>query len=345
VTRFRTFRNGDPPGLLRIWNEAFSGRGSVPLRSTSLLEYFLLAKPYFDPAGLLVAEDDGDLVGCGLCGFAPNATGTALDFGSGILCLLGVLPSHRHRGIGTELLRLCEAYLRQRGAKVLLAGPRAPNNPFTFGIYGGSQSPGFLDSDGAGPFFERRGYRAAETTLVMQRHLDRPFNVIDGRFPALRKRFEVRQLQRRGTGSWYVEGVRGPLEVEAFRVEERGTNHVAGQVLVWEMEPYSQRWNEHAVGVLHVRIEEPFRRQGAARLLLGNVLRFYHDQYFTLVEAQVPAVDTGALGLFRGLGFQQIDTGRVYRRHGGQNSEMSVTAILPPKQTSTSAPATRRRRW
>jgi ribosomal protein S18 acetylase RimI-like enzyme len=313
VTRFRTFRNGDPPGLLRIWNEAFTGRSGVPLRTTSLLEYFLLAKPYFDPEGLIVAEED-DLVGCGLCGFAPNAAGTALDLGTGCLCLLGVLPSYRRRGIGTELLRRCEDYLRGRGAKVLLAGPMAPNNPFTFGIYGGSQSPGFLDSDGAGPFFEHRGYRVAETALVMQRHLDRPFNVIDGRFPALRKRFEVRQLQRRGTGPWYVEGVRGPLEVEAFRIEERGTNAVAGRVLVWEMEPYSQRWNEHPVGLLHVRIEEPFRRQGVARLLLGNVLRFYHDQYFTLVEAQVPAGDAAALGLFRGLGFKQIDTGHVYRR-------------------------------
>lgn len=315
MIRFRTYRNGDPPGLLRIWNEAFVGRGSVPLRNTTLLEYFLLAKPFFDPAGLVVAEDDGGLVGCGLCGFGPNAAGTALDLPLGVLCLLGVLPSHRRRGIGTELLRRCEDYLRGRGAKALLAGPMTPNNPFTFGIYGGSQSPGFLDSEGAGPFFERRGYRVADTALVLQRHLDRPFNVIDGRFPGLRKRFEIRQLlQRRGTGSWYVEGVRGPIEAETFLAEERGTNQLAGRVLVWEMEPYSQRWNEHPIGILHVRIEEPYRRQGLARLLLGNVLRFYHDQYFTLVEAQVPQGEAAAQGLFRGLGFQQIDAGRVYRR-------------------------------
>jgi len=314
VTRFRTFRNGDPPELLRIWNEAFSGRGSVPLRNTSLLEYFLLAKPFFDPAGLIVAEDDEGLVGCGLCGFGPNAAGTGLDLSTGVLCLLGVLPAQRRRGIGTELLRRCEDYLRGRGARVLLAGPMAPNNPFTFGIYGGSQSPGFLDSDGAGPFFERHGYRVADTALVLQRHLDRPFNVIDGRFPSLRKRFEVRQMQKRGIGPWYVEGTRGPLDVEAFQVDERGSGQVAGRCAVWEMEPYCQRWNEHPIGILHVRVEEPFRRQGLARLLLGNVLRFYHDQYFTLVEAQVPQNDAAALALFRGLGFQQIDTGRVYRR-------------------------------
>lgn len=315
MIRFRTFRNGDPPGLLRIWNEAFSGRAVVPLRDTSLLEFFLLAKPYFDPAGLLVAEDGSELVGCGLAGFGPGPGGRSLEPAVGILCLLGVLPSHRRRGVGTELLRLCEDYLHGRGARTLLAGPMAPNNPFTFGIYGGSQSPGFLASDAvAGPFFERHGYRPADSVHVLQRHLDRPFNIIDGRFPTLRKRFEVRQLQRRRPDSWYQEGVRGPLEVEVFQVEERGTRQVAGQAAVWEMEPYSQRWNEHAIGILDVCIEERFRRQGLARLLLGNVMRYYHDQYFTLVEAQAAQGDARAQSLFRGLGFQQIDTGRLYRR-------------------------------
>src|SRR5262249_56582496 len=129
----------------------------------------------------------------------------------GVCCLLAVLPSHRGGGIGTELLRRGEAYLRGRGARDVFAGPMAPLNPFTFGIYGGSRSPGFLESDaGIGPFLERRGYRVADTVLVLQRHLDRPFNVIDGRFPALRKRFEVRQQPPRGTPGRDQERPRSP---------------------------------------------------------------------------------------------------------------------------------------
>ncbi len=56
---YRAFRNTDPPGLVDVWNESFTARGAAALRSTSLLEYFLLAKPYFDPEGLVVADDDG----------------------------------------------------------------------------------------------------------------------------------------------------------------------------------------------------------------------------------------------------------------------------------------------
>jgi ribosomal protein S18 acetylase RimI-like enzyme len=192
----------------------------------------------------------------------------------------------------------------------------APYNPFGFGLYGGSQSAGFLESDPTlRPFLEKRGYKVAATSLIFQRHLDRPFNVIDGRFPVLRRRYEVRSLPRRGTDGWYQEGVRGPLlEPQEFRLEDRTTGEAAGHASVWEMDPFSDRWNEHAVGIVAVDVAEGHRRQGLARLLLGQVLRFYHDQYFTLAEAQVSPDNAPALGLVRGLGFHQVDAGHLFRK-------------------------------
>src|SRR5262245_7375239 len=178
VIHFRTFRNDDPPGLLRTWNEAAAGRGTAPLRNTTVLEYLILSKPYFDPSGLHVATDEEAIVGWALAGFGPDSTETGLDYSRGVICVLSVRPSHRGRRIGSELLRRSGDYLRQRGASEVFAGPMAPLNPFTFGVYGGSQSPGVLESDRTlGPFLERRGYRIADTQLVLQRHLDRPFNV------------------------------------------------------------------------------------------------------------------------------------------------------------------------
>ena len=80
------------------------------------------------------------------------------------------------------------------------------------------------------------------------------------------------------------------------------------------MEPFGVHWNESIAGVVDVFIEASMRRQALARLLLGNVLRFLHDQYFTMVETHVPAQNEPAVALFRGLGFQQVDTGHRYRR-------------------------------
>ncbi len=157
---YRTFRNDDPPGLVRVWNEALTGRGAVPLPTASALEEYVFAKPYFDRAGLTVALDDGQAVGFAHAGFGPAADESALSPSAGVVCALAVRPGFRRRGIGSELLQRSEAFLAGRGAATIEAGPMPPNNPFYLGLYGGSESAGFLESDAAAdPFLLRRGYQ------------------------------------------------------------------------------------------------------------------------------------------------------------------------------------------
>src|SRR5207248_4905484 len=118
----------------------FTGRGAALLHGPTLLEYFTFSKPYFDPVGLFVAAADGKPVGFAHAGFGADDAGKALRTDAGVTCALAVHPDHRRRGVGTELLRRCEDYLRRGGAKELTAGPLAPLDPFTFGLYGGSES-------------------------------------------------------------------------------------------------------------------------------------------------------------------------------------------------------------
>ena len=63
VVNYRKFSNTDPPRLVQAWNEIFTGRGAVPLPSATYLDRFVFAKPYFDPAGLVLAEEDGVCLG------------------------------------------------------------------------------------------------------------------------------------------------------------------------------------------------------------------------------------------------------------------------------------------
>ena len=73
MVHYRTFRNTDPPGLAEVWNESLRGRGAVPLANSSPLEHLIFAKPYFDPAGLILAWDGDTLVGFGHAGFGVKA--------------------------------------------------------------------------------------------------------------------------------------------------------------------------------------------------------------------------------------------------------------------------------
>jgi ribosomal protein S18 acetylase RimI-like enzyme len=315
VVVYRQFRNTDPPALAEVWNEAFTGRGAVRLRTSSPLERHTLAKPYFDPAGLILAEEDGICVGFCHAGFGCNAEEMALSFASGVTCLVGVRPSHRRRGIGSELLRRSEAYLRERGAEQLFAGPLRPLNPFYLGLYGGSELPGFLTSDAdAEPFLARHHYRPVRTALVLQRRLNPLPKFLDPRFSTHRARFEVRVGPRLAKMPWWQECVFGLVEPLEFLLEEKLGGRLAARVWVWEMEGFRWRWNQAVVGILGLRVREDLRRQGLGKFLLAHVLRYVQEQYFEVAEIQVLEANEAAVNLCRGFGFEQVDLGRQYQR-------------------------------
>src|SRR6266849_10019618 len=133
VIQYRHFRNDDPPGLAAVWNEALSGRGEVRLRHSSPLENYVFSKPYFDPAGLVVAVNDKIPIGFAHAGFGPNDGQSAVSKDNGVICVIAVRPSFRRRGVGSELLTRCESYLSACGAKALFAGPMPPFHPFYLG--------------------------------------------------------------------------------------------------------------------------------------------------------------------------------------------------------------------
>jgi ribosomal protein S18 acetylase RimI-like enzyme len=315
VVEFRAFQNDDPPALVDIWNAAFPGRGAAILRHSSPLERYAFSKPYFDRTGLIVAVEDQVRVGFVHAGFGANPTETGISFSAGVTCVLGVRPSHRGRGVGTELLRRSEQYLLARGANALYAGATHPLNPFYFGLYGGSEQPGFLESDSAAAaFFQARGYSPSAKTLALQKRLDRPANVVDGRFPGLRRRFQVEVLASVQGLSWWHECVLGPVEPVEFRLQETASGQLAGRVRIWEMEGLSWRWGAPSVGLVDLFVHEPFRRQGLAKLLLANVLQYLQDQYFAIVEVQVGEINQPVVALFRGLGFEPVDAGTSYQK-------------------------------
>ncbi len=315
MIHYRTFRNTDPPGLVEIWNTAFTGRGAVRLQGCSWTELFLFSKPYFDPESVLIAEADRQIVGFAWTGFGPNDSESNLDTRNGVLCLLGVAPSHRRQGIGSELLHRAEAHMRSRGSEKLFAGPMYPLNPYTFGVYGGSNSSGFLDSDPlAAPFFASQDYTVESSCLVFRRSFTNALNVPDGRFAAHRLRYQINtSALRRAT--WWQECVLGPVELYEYRLEDKLTGRSAASALLWEMETYVSTRNEHSIGITDLVVAQEMRRQGLAKFLMVQMLRFLQEQFYNTVEMQVHVENSAGINLLRGLGFEQIDAGHVYRKN------------------------------
>jgi ribosomal protein S18 acetylase RimI-like enzyme len=314
VVLYRSFQNSDPPGLAEVWNEALTGRGAVILRHSSPLERHVFAKPYFEPNGLVVAIEGNRRLGFVHAGFGPNHTGTGLSTTTGVICVLAVRPEQQRQGIGTQLLEHAEAYARGRGARSIVAGPMHPVDPFYFGLYGGCRMPGYLASDAAaGGFFESRGYGPMDTCLVLQRPLDRPLSIADGRFPGLRRRYVFKPAPCTGIVSWWKECTMGVIDPVEFRLEESIGGRLVARAEVWEMEGFSWRWGVPTVGILDLVVDEAARRQGVAKFLLANLMQYLQEQYFGLVEAHVMERNQAGVKLFQTLGFEQVDIGRNYR--------------------------------
>jgi ribosomal protein S18 acetylase RimI-like enzyme len=312
VVQYRTFRNTDPPRLVAVWNESLTQRGAPRLHSNNLLERYVLAKPIFDPHGLIVAEENGDVVGFAHAGmslhpFNPQPVG--------VTCMLVVRPAHRRKGIGGELLKRAEQYLQQKGAEVLVAGGHWPNNPFYMGVYGGCESPGFLCSDAyIEPFVLKHGYQIEQKIFVLQRLLDQPMRMFDPRFVPLRSRFDLEFGSPRHLLSWWQECVYGYLDPLQFVLNDRQNGTWAARTLVWEMEAFSYYWQRPTVGIFDFEVNQPYRQQSVGRYFLSLIMKYIQEQFFTLVELQLEETNLHGLQFLRSLDFEHVDTGYVYVR-------------------------------
>jgi len=97
----RPARADELEAILELWSE--TGLGLRATDAPGSLEELLVA----DPDALLVAEEDGRIVGTLIAGW---------DGWRGNLYRLGVLPEYRRRGIGAALVREGERRLTERGA-------------------------------------------------------------------------------------------------------------------------------------------------------------------------------------------------------------------------------------
>jgi ribosomal protein S18 acetylase RimI-like enzyme len=165
----------------------------------------------------------------------------------------------------------------------------------------------------ARPFLERHHYQRYATTVVMDRPLDPPLNIADGRFPAFRARYEIFALPLKHR-TWWEECVAGPIELHEYRMQDKANNEIAARMTLWHMETYAQRWNEHAVGLVDLEVLPALRRQGLGKFFFVQILRHLHEQFFTMIEVAADERNNAALNLFRGFGFKEVDKGHSFRK-------------------------------
>jgi len=310
---YRPFRNSDPPRLAAIWRARLNVQGLLQPMTGSILDQIVFAKPYFDRHGLIVAEDNGQVVGFAHAAFGPNESESDLSTELGVICLVMVAPRADRDEIGNELVRRCEQYLRERGSKILYAGCIRPLTPFYWGLYGGSEMPGVLDSDAESQqLFARNGYQEIDRVVILRRELSSFRPIVDRHQLQVRRTTKlVRSLEPRAK-TWWEGCTQGLLSRTKFELEQAGK--VVASAMYWDLEPFASSWGVRAHGLIDVDVAADHRRQGLATFLLGESFRELFQQGITLIEAQTMRQNAAAHALYKKLGFMEVGQGAIMRK-------------------------------
>ncbi len=321
---FRAFRNTDPPRLRALWNlHAGASRGCAWLPGCDVLELLVFSKPYFQPQSLRTAWVGDRLAGFALAGLGPPGETPR----RGAVCLLLVHPDFRGRGVGATLLKQAYEYLRAAGVADPEVGAFRPVNPYGFGLYGGSDVPGMLESDREITAFLRARHHPVRSVQVRHAELGKELPRLDDlRLPALRRSVRIMsETFPLATSDWHA-ATQGPVVAYRYEMVDAGTSKPIGSALAWDMELFTLTWRKRAFGVAELNIDPERRRVGYGKLLLHSICRHLQENKVAVVEAQAETTDLPWLGLLETVGFGLVDTGHVYR----PNPTPPEAAAAPP---------------
>ncbi len=315
MIEYRRFHNSDPPHIRRLWREAGLGRGAATDLDADSLESVVFAQPYFDRHGFIVAVDGDQLVGFIHAGFRAAADEQSLSTDEGTIQAVIVAPSHRRQGIGRELVRRAEEYLQSRGTKSLFAGPAAPRDGFYFGIYGGSQPAGFLESDPlSAPFFTAVGYAPFQRRLIYQRSLEDKGDPVGLRLMSVRRATKLGAAPPLNPPTWWSTTRMGRLDSLTLSLMPKAGGGALAEVMVVGLDHYMATWQQRAIGLIGLHVPEANRRKGYGQALLVEVCRRVKTDLITLAESHVEEGNEAGIKTLKSAGFQQVDTGVVYHR-------------------------------
>jgi GNAT superfamily N-acetyltransferase len=333
---YRPFRNTDPPHLAEIWRARARERGIVHPMSAMLFEQLVLAKPYFDNEGLILAFDGKTAVGFVHAAFGPSEDQGSLSRQFGVTSMLMVRPDYRRLGIGHALLERSESYLYRRGAKVLYGGGIYPLNPFYLGLYGGSELPGVLASDTeAQRLYRSAGYQEVDQCVVLHRELADFRPPINRQQMQIRRNFSIREVVDPPALNWWDACTFGGFDRVRYDLVANDGARVA-HATVWSMELLGATWGVRAVGLVDVNVVEAHRHQGLGTFLVSEIVRRLQHEGVGVVEAQAMLREhSAARALYQRLGFREIDRGTVFRKdEPGPSAAASPPAADPARNGS-----------
>jgi GNAT superfamily N-acetyltransferase len=318
VIRYRPFRNTDPPILAKLWNRVIPEAGAVRPLLTHELDDHAFGPVFFDRAGLIVAESEGQVLGYVHAGFGPDLPASqspplTLSMALGTVAMLVVDSGPTAGEVAQGLVLEAERYLRGRGARLIYAGGQWPLNPFYWGLYGGSECAGVLPEHPIFPaLLLKMGYEPVSTIVSLQLGLDQP-EPRDPRAVLIRRQTELEVQEDVLPSDWWQNQALSEFHLSRFRLLARTDLAEIARIITFDMSWFGRSDGKSRLGMIDVEVVAQQRRKGHGRFLVTEVIKWAREHGMALLEVQTQSTNEPALAFYDSLGFVAIDQSTVFR--------------------------------
>lgn len=335
----RTFRNTDVDSICNVWNTHFADSGFESRLSPLRLELCCLAKPYFDPAALLIAEADGQVVGFVHLASLPNATFDDVADGTMAISALCVTPHPNETEVATGLLERCGRIAVENSMRELRFKPMLPNCAFYLGFGPADSMIGATSGEHrACSWIQQAGFQPLRPTNQWELELSKFHPPADRLQIQIRRSAHVDRQVDEPMLPWWQACVLGHTEPTAFQLTDRVQRRVLNECLFWTVAPELQSVPA-SVAWLWPPTIEPTPGSEAAKpgseaatpaseaatpaasanhrlvFLLAESLREFQTENIDLVRTVSLANDGTASQLLKRLGFKPIQSGVVFSKN------------------------------
>ncbi len=324
MIRYRSFRNTDAPAIADLWSRAAPARNAVRPLTVHEFDALVFGKLGFEAEGLIIAEDESRMRGFAHAGFGPlepRGPSHRLDSSMGTIAMLLAEAGEHQEECCDGLVREACAYLRRRGAQVIYAGGRAPVAPFYWGIYGGTEFGGILESHRVfRQAAERAGFQATATAVLFEAPLSEP-EPRDVRFAPVRRQFRVDVQEDALLDRWWDALAIGQYHPTRLQLVDRQTAIPRASAWTWEIAPgFAAEDGLSRTALIDLEVHADFRRRGLGRTLVVECFRHAREQHGDLLCVQADSENVTAVRLYQSLGFEMIEHATLYRLPAGMGA-------------------------
>lgn len=311
----RPFQNTDLAGIVSVWNRLMSGPNvAVPLSNTEF-DLFVLSRPYFNRQDLIVAtqEQTGVIAGFVHCGFGPEDPQTYCRALSHDLGTIAMLCSPHDPNLEDQLIQAGVEHLKSSGCRVIYGGGRYPLNPFYWGLYGGSEFSGILDSQPSTlQAFQRNGFRESASSVLFE------FDLAKAEPRHLKNIMLKRECRLQILEDENPEENWSALAVEAFhplvvQILDKTEKAVIARACLWPMSVYGRIEEVSRIGLVDVNVEDDYRRKGYGRLLITESIKCASELSYDILCVQTDSTNLAAIKLYEQSGFVKTESARLFR--------------------------------